>query len=110
MTTDQKEMITQEIAAHRIVVYGKGTKRAPRCGFTLETIDFFNQLGFPFEVIDVLADPEKRQALSEMTNWPTLPKVFIGGKFYGDTDVLGPMLESGELRTVLDEAFQGAPH
>jgi len=103
-------MITQEIAAHRIVVYGKGTKRAPRCGFTLETIDFFNQLGFPFEVIDVLADPEKRQALSEMTNWPTLPKVFIGGKFYGDTDVLGPMLESGELRTVLDEAFQGAPH
>jgi len=110
VTTDQKEMITQEIAAHRIVVYGKGTKRAPRCGFTLETIDFFNQLGFPFEVIDVLADPEKRQALSEMTNWPTLPKVFIGGKFYGDTDVLGPMLESGELRTVLDEAFQGAPH
>ena len=108
MATDLKDAIGEEIKAHRILIYGKGTKSAPRCGFTLETIDFFNQLGFPFEVIDVLADTEKRQALSAMTNWPTLPKVFIGGKFYGDTDILGPMLENGELRTVLAEAFKGA--
>jgi monothiol glutaredoxin len=106
MTTDLKESIQREIQTHKILVYGKGTRQAPRCGFTQETIEFFNQLGFPFEVVDVLIDNDKRQILSEMTNWPTLPKVFINGKFYGDTDVLGPMLESGELKTVLDDAFK----
>lgn len=106
MTTDLKQAVEQEIQAHKILVYGKGTKQAPRCGFTHETIEFFDQLGFPFEVVDVLMDNDKRQILSEMTNWPTLPKVFINGKFYGDTDILGPMLESGELKTVLDDAFK----
>ncbi len=106
MTDDIKRSIEREIHDHRIVVYGKGTKTAPRCGFTLETIQFFDEAGYPFEVIDVLADQEKRQALTEMTDWPTLPKVFINGTFYGDTDILGPMRESGELKTVLDEAFK----
>jgi len=49
----------------------------------------------------------KRQVLSEMTDWPTLPKVFIAGKFYGDTDILEPMAQSGELQKVLEEAFAG---
>lgn len=108
MTDDIKAQIDQEIKDHKILVYGKGTKQAPRCGFTLETIDFFNQIGYPFEVIDALADESKRQALTEMTNWPTLPKVFINGTFYGDTDVLGPMLESGELENVIAAAFADA--
>jgi monothiol glutaredoxin len=105
MNPEQKTSIDREIKEHKILVYGKGTKSAPRCGFTQETIQFFDQLGFPFEVIDVLGDDAKRSALSEMTKWPTLPKVFIDGTFYGDTDILGPMLESGELRTVLETAF-----
>ena len=105
MSESLKDRIQDEIKQHRILVYGKGTKQAPRCGFTLETVQFFDDLGHPFEVIDVLADQEKRDALSEMTNWPTLPKVFINGKFYGDTDILAPMLANGELQRVLDEAF-----
>ncbi len=108
MTEDLKKQIQDEISVHKILVYGKGTKQAPRCGFTLETIDFFNQLGFPFEVKDVLEDNEKRQALTELTNWPTLPKVFINGKFYGDTDILGPMVENGELERILADAFADA--
>jgi len=108
MMQDLKQNIQDEIAAHKILVYGKGTKQAPRCGFTLETIDFFTQIGFPFEVLDVLGNDAKRQALTEMTNWPTLPKVFINGKFYGDTDTLGPMLESGELERVIADAFADA--
>ena len=99
--------IDREIAGNTILVYGKGTKDAPRCGFTLETIQFFNSFGYPFEVVDVLENMEKRQALSEMTDWPTLPKVFIKGEFYGDTDILGPMAQSGELRTLLQDAFEG---
>lgn len=109
MTEELKRHIADEIKRYPILVYGKGTKQAPRCGFTLETVQFFDDLGFPFEVVDVLTDMEKREALSEMTNWPTLPKVFINGKFYGDTDILAPMLESGELQRVLGEAFATTP-
>jgi monothiol glutaredoxin len=104
-----REEIDRELAAHTIVVYGKGTKDLPRCGFTLETIEFFDRFGYPFEVIDVLENIPKREVLSTMTNWPTLPKVFINGKFYGDTDILGPMDEHGELKVVLDGAFAGKP-
>jgi monothiol glutaredoxin len=105
---DLKEEIDREIAANTILVYGKGTKTMPRCGFTLETIEFFDRFGYPFEVVDVLENMPKREALSAMTDWPTLPKVFIKGKFYGDTDILGPMAESGELANVLKDAFGGA--
>ena len=103
---DVKAAIEREIKGTKILVYGKGTKTAPRCGFTLETIQFFDELGYPFEVIDVLSDDQKRRTLAEMTDWPTLPKVFIGGTFYGDTDILGPMRESGELKTLLEDAFK----
>lgn len=108
MSNDYSEEIAREIAANTILVYGKGTKTAPRCGFTLETIEFFDRFGYPFEVVDVLENGPKREALAAMTNWPTLPKVFIGGTFYGDTDVLGPMAQSGELQTKLEEAFGGS--
>ncbi len=109
MSEALREEIAREIASSPIVVYGKGTKGAPRCGFTLETVAFFNRFGYPFEVIDVLENLPKREALAEMTDWPTLPKVFINGKFYGDTDILEPMAASGELKTTLEEAFGGAP-
>lgn len=99
--------IDAEISANTILVYGKGTKDMPRCGFTLETIEFFTQFGYPFEVLNALGNDAKRARLSEMTNWPTLPKVFIDGTFYGDTDILGPMAESGELAAVLAKAFEG---
>ena len=97
--------IEREIAANPILVYGKGTKDAPRCGFTLETIQFFNHFGYPFEVVDVLENMPKREVLSQMTDWQTLPKVFIDSQFYGDTDILGPMAENGELQALLERVF-----
>lgn len=107
MSDEVQAQIESEIDQNKILVYGKGTKEMPRCGFTLETVEFFTQFGYPFEVINVLGEDAKRAKLSEMTNWPTLPKVFINGTFYGDTDVLGPMHESGELKTLLVQAFDG---
>jgi monothiol glutaredoxin len=104
---DLHDEIKREIAENTILVYGKGTKDAPRCGFTAETIQFFNAFGYPFAVVDVLENMPKRQALSEHTDWQTLPKIFIDGKFYGDTDILGPMAKSGELSKVLEKAFEG---
>jgi monothiol glutaredoxin len=107
MSDPIRSEIEREIADNTILVYGKGTKDAPLCGFTLETIQFFNSFGYPFEVVNVLENMPKRAALAEMTDWPTLPKVFIKGQFFGDTDILAPMAQNGELQTVLAEAFDG---
>ena len=97
--------IKEEIAQNKVLVYGKGTKAAPQCGFTVETIQFFEKYGYPFEVINVLENMGKREALSKMTNWPTLPKVFIDGNFYGDTDILDEMETKGEVEPLLKAAF-----
>ncbi|KAF4516069.1 hypothetical protein B566_EDAN000306 [Ephemera danica] len=99
-TTDEKE-----VKAHKILIYGKGTKTMPMCGFTRETMQFFSKYGYPYELIDVLSQPVKREALTKMTNWPTLPKVFIDGTFYGDTDILDPMEKKGEMEPLLKKAF-----
>jgi len=104
---DLHDEIKREIADNTILVYGKGTKDAPRCGFTAETIQFFNAFGYPFAVVDVLENMPKRAALSEQTDWQTLPKVFINGQFYGDTDILEPMAKSGELAKLLEKSFEG---
>src|SRR5579863_1664357 len=101
-----KEEVEKEINDNKILIYGKGTKDAPRCGFTVETIQFFQRYGHPFTVVDVLMNTEKRNLLSQMTNWPTLPKVFIGGKFYGDTDVLDEMERKGDVNPILDKLFE----
>jgi monothiol glutaredoxin len=101
-----EEEIKEEITGNKIVIYGKGTKEMPMCGFTRETIEFFNRYGYPYKVIDVLNNMPKRNALSQMSNWPTLPKVFIGGQFYGDTDILDPMEKNGEMEPLLKKAFE----
>ena len=106
MADDISNEVASEIKEHKIVIYGKGTKSQPMCGFTGETIQFFQKYGYPFEVINVLGNDEKRQYLSQMTNWPTLPKVFINGNFYGDTDILDEMEKKGEIKPLLDEAFK----
>jgi monothiol glutaredoxin len=103
-----EDEINREVKQHKILIYGKGTKQMPMCGFTRETIQFFDKYGYPYEVVDVLQNPAKRETLTKMTNWPTLPKVFIDGQFYGDTDILEPMEKKGELEPLLKKAFMPA--
>lgn len=106
MADPLEQEIQNEIKAHKILIYGKGTKTAPMCGFTKETMVFFEKYGYPYELIDVLQNQAKRDALTKMTDWPTLPKVFIGGTFYGDTDILDPMEKRGEIEPLLKAAFE----
>jgi monothiol glutaredoxin len=101
-----EDEIQQEMKTHKILIYGKGTKAMPMCGFTKETMQFFDKYGYPYELVDVLQNPAKREVLTKMTNWPTLPKVFINGKFYGDTDILDPMEKKGEVEPLLKDAFE----
>lgn len=100
-----EDQVKEEIKNNKVLIYGKGTREFPKCGFTLETVQFFDKYGYPFTVIDVLENMEKRETLNQMTNWPTLPKVFINGKFYGDTDILDEMEAKGEVEPLLKAAF-----
>src|SRR5687768_5531187 len=107
MSSPIEEEIQKEVSAHKIYIYGKGTKTMPMCGFTRETMQFFDKYGYQYELIDVLQNPAKREALTKITNWPTLPKVFINGTFYGDTDILDPMEKKGEMEPLLKKTFEG---
>jgi monothiol glutaredoxin len=94
---DAIERIRHDIQSNKIMVYMKGTPEAPQCGFSAQTVQVLGELGVPFESRNVLEDPELRQAIKEFSNWPTIPQVYINGKFVGGCDVVTEMHERGEL-------------
>jgi monothiol glutaredoxin len=106
MADELLEQIKQEIATNRIILFTKGTKEMPMCGFSARTIALFKELGKPFKTIDVLPDPRIRQTLSAYSNWPTIPQVFINGKFVGGCDIVTEMYQNGELQPLVEEAFK----
>jgi monothiol glutaredoxin len=83
----------------------KGTPVFPQCGFSAATIEVFRELGHPFETVDVLAAPAKREAIKRYSAWPTVPQVYIDGKFIGGCDIVRELHERGELAQILDQAF-----
>ncbi len=97
--------IDGEVKSHRILMYVKGTKETPQCGFSAATIALFTKIGRPFETVDVLADPDRRAVVPEYSNWPTFPQVFIDGKFVGGCDIVHEMYEQGELVPLVERAF-----
>ncbi len=101
------ESIQQDVAGNQILIYMKGTPAMPQCGFSAATVDVFNQLDVPYETRDVLQDPELRQGIKDFSNWPTVPQVYIGGKFVGGCDIVLEMHERGEIEPLVKEALQG---
>ncbi len=97
--------IKKEIASNPIVLFAKGTKDEPRCGFSARTIAMFQEIGKPFKVVDILPDPRIRQVLSAHSNWPTVPQVFIKGQFVGGCDIVTEMFQEGELQKLVEDAF-----
>ena len=100
-----KAEIEADVAAHKIVVFMKGNARAPQCGFSARVVDIFNQHNVPYETRDVLADPAIRQGVKEVTDWPTIPQIFVGGEFIGGCDIAVEMHENGELKTLIAETL-----
>ena len=101
------ERIQQDVENNRVLIYMKGTRDMPQCGFSAATVDVFNQLGVSYETRDVLQDVEIRQGIKEYSNWPTVPQVYVGGKFLGGCDIVLEMHERGELEPIVKEAIQG---
>lgn len=107
MGPEQETMkkIDDEVKSSKILMYVKGTKTEPQCGFSAACITLFNNLGRPFETVDVLANPDRRMLVPEYSKWPTFPQIFINGKFIGGCDIVHEMNEQGDLKKVVEEAF-----
>jgi len=95
----------KEVTENKILLYIKGTKDQPQCGFSAQTLQIFSQVGKPFTTVDVLTNPEIRRRMQEFSNWPTFPQVFIGGEFVGGCDIVAEMHEKGELEPLVKKAF-----
>ena len=84
----------------------KGTPSFPQCGFSATTIEIFEEIGKPFQTADVLSSPAKRDAIKRYSNWPTIPQVYVNGKFIGGCDIVRELHANGELQKIVDDAFQ----
>lgn len=98
------EAIKKIVTDNRIVLFAKGTKAQPMCGFSHSAIQVMTQIGEDFEVINIFDDPGIRPALVEFSNWPTTPQLFIGGELIGGSDIVLEMYKNGELQTKLAES------
>ena len=105
-----REAISGAIAEHDVLLFMKGTPERPACGFSARTAAALDALGKPYAAVDILPDPRIRQELSAISNWPTIPQLFVSGELVGGADIVAEMYESGELAGVLGvEAPSDAP-
>jgi monothiol glutaredoxin len=98
---DIMERIRRDVQNHKVIIYMKGTPDFPQCGFSAAAVEALKDLGVPFESRDVLEDPALRQAIKEYSNWPTIPQVYINGKFVGGADIITEMHANGELAALV---------
>jgi monothiol glutaredoxin len=96
-----REAIARAIAEHKVILFMKGTPDAPACGFSARTVAALQALDAPFAAVDILPDPRIRQELSALSDWPTIPQLFVGGELLGGCDIVTEMYESGELAQAL---------
>ena len=105
MDSNTTTRIESLINSSPIMVFMKGTKLMPQCGFSNNVVQILNALGMSFETFDVLSDMEIRQGIKDYSNWPTIPQVYVKGEFMGGSDILIEMYNSGELREKLEIAL-----
>lgn len=95
------ERIKQIVEGHRVVLFMKGTRRAPECGFSASVVDVLDELLDAYTTVDVLADPELREGVKAFSSWPTLPQLYVQGKLVGGADIVKEMHRDGELAKLL---------
>lgn len=95
--------IEQTLAGNDVVLYMKGTQKIPQCGFSGTVVQILQRLGVEFKDINVLTDPEIREAIKLYSDWPTIPQLYVKGEFIGGCDIAREMYESGELAQILAE-------
>ncbi len=92
-----RDAIAEAIKDNDVILFMKGTPDGPACGFSARAVAALQAVGAPFAAVDILPDPRLRQELSAISNWPTIPQLFVGGELVGGSDIIVEMYESGEL-------------
>jgi monothiol glutaredoxin len=105
MTPETKDRIDQLVQNNKVLVFMKGNKLMPQCGFSNNVIQILNILGVSYETVDILQDQELRQGVKEYSNWPTIPQVYINGEFIGGSDIMIELYHNGELQQIVEVAL-----
>ncbi len=100
--TNAKTQIDETIKANNVVLFMKGTKSMPQCGFSSRVAGVLNFMGVDFADVNVLADEDIRQGIKDYSDWPTIPQLYVKGEFVGGCDIITEMMLSGELDTLLE--------
>ncbi len=99
-----EETIKQQVTAHSVVLYMKGTLQQPQCGFSANAANILGACGVnDVLAVDVLADPEIRQGIKDFSSWPTIPQLYVKGEFVGGSDIITEMYQDGSLQQLLQE-------
>lgn len=98
---DIQQKIKEQIQAHPVILYMKGTKEQPQCGFSNRVVQILQKHKVHFHTVNILADDDIRQGIKVFSNWPTLPQLYVKGEFIGGCDIVTEMDEAGELKGVL---------
>lgn len=102
---DIEEKIKQQIAEHAILLYMKGSPKMPQCGFSARAVQCIESCGVAFSYVDILANPEIRQTLPQISDWPTFPQLYVKGELIGGSDIIAEMFTQGELEPLLHNAL-----
>jgi monothiol glutaredoxin len=100
---DVQDWIAKQVANNDVVLFMKGTKQMPQCGFSMQVAQILNHLGVDFKDINVLDDLSVREGVKVFSNWPTVPQLYIKGEFVGGCDIVREMFQAGELQEMLNQ-------
>ena len=103
MNQEIKKIIEEKINSSTVFLFMKGTPENPQCGFSAQVVGILNDLGIEFDSFDVLSDENIRQGIKEYANWPTIPQLYINGKFIGGCDIVRELAASGELMELVTQ-------
>jgi monothiol glutaredoxin len=105
MTPETKDRIDQLVQNNKVLVFMKGNKLMPQCGFSNNVVQILNILRVDYETVDILQDQELRQGVKEYSDWPTIPQVYINGQFIGGSDIMLELYQNGELQQIVEVAL-----
>jgi monothiol glutaredoxin len=101
MRDEVRKKIEETVSGSKVVLFMKGTKTFPQCGFSARVVQALKKVGEPFIDVNVLADPEVREGIKEFSSWPTIPQLYVNGKFVGGCDIVTELDQNGELAAIV---------
>ncbi|XP_008801185.1 uncharacterized monothiol glutaredoxin ycf64-like [Phoenix dactylifera] len=105
LSPEMRSTLDKVVKSHKVVLFMKGTKDFPQCGFSNTVVQLLNSLNVPFETLNILENEILRQGLKEYSNWPTFPQLYIDGEFFGGCDITVEAYKNGQLQELLEKAL-----